>query len=217
MKSKLSAIMAIMLVVLSGCHKKNSDFNDKTTKFDDKYATSKYIQALANENYILEVSLFYDDMIIYNTVAQSGGAIESYSSVGGSVSHTLAIGGKTYFIDDENMVYFLADTLEDGGLQAGVDYSAAKYVGSGRETLMTGKECDYDEYLCKTGDGQECGVKLYVNEKGELYAIVDYYGESYIERDVSYFSTEIPEGWLVIPEDYTLVDEETYFNEYYGR
>ncbi|MBR5554213.1 MAG: hypothetical protein IKV98_10275 [Clostridia bacterium] len=214
---KIAAIFAALLLALSACTEKKADIIDTTIDFPDEYASSEYIEALANESYILDVSLFHDDMLIYNTVAQSGGVIESYSSINGSTSHTLSRGGETYFIDDENRVYFLADTSDDGGLQGGVDYSAAKYIGSGRETLMTGKECDYDEYLCKTGDGEECGVKLYLNDKGELSAIVDYYGDQSIERDVSYFSTDIPEGWLEIPADYTLVDEDTYFNEYYGR
>lgn len=214
---KLICLIVAVMMVFSGCAEKKADFEDTTVKFPDEYASSEYIEALANESYIIDVSLFHDGVIIYNTVAQSGGIIESYSDVGGSVSHTLSLGGNTYFIDDKNKVYFLADTSEDGGLQGGVDYSVAQYVGSGREVLMTGKECDYDEYTCKTGDGKECGVKLYLDENGALTAIVDYFEDQSIERDVSYFSTEIPEGWLELPADYTLVDEETFFNEYYGR
>ncbi len=214
---KIASLLAAALICLSACGEKKEDFEDTTVKFPDEYASSEYIEALANESYIMEVSLFHDGVIIYNTVAQSGGAIESYSNVGGSISHTLSLLGKTYFLDDEHKVYFLADTAADGGLQSGVDYSAAQYIGSGREVLMTGKECDYDEYLCKTGDGKDCGVKLYLDDKGELSAIVDYFEDQSIERDVSYFSTEIPEGWLEIPDDYVLVDEDTYFEEYYGR
>ena len=209
------AFLSVLFLSLFSCEKK--DFEDTTVKDFGKYATSEYIEALANESYVLDVSLFYEGMIIYNTVVQHGGNIESYSNLGGSVSHTLSIDGKTYFLDDENKVYFLADTSEDGGLQGAVDYSAAEYIGSGREVLMTGKECDFDEYLCKTYDGHECGVKLYLDDEGKLSAIVDYFEEQSIERDVAYFSTEIPEDWLIIPSDYTLVDEDTYFNEYYGR
>lgn len=216
MKSKIIALVALLLVALSGCSSKKADIVDQTVKFDEKLATSKYITALANESYFMDVSLFYEGVIIYNTVAVSGGAIESFSDVGGSTSHSIFIGGKTYFIDDVNKVYFLADTEIDEGLQGGVDYSVAKYIGSGKETLMTGKECEYDEYLCKTGDGKDCGVKLYVDADGNLTAIVDYYEDSVIERDVSYFSAEIPEGWLMLPQEYLLVDEDTYFNEYYG-
>ncbi len=214
---KTALFIAAFLLAFSACTEKQEDFYDTTVKFPDELASSKYIEALANESYILEVSLFHDGVIIYNTVAQSGGVIESCWEVGKSRSHTLSQGGKTYFIDDEHKVYFLADTSEDGGLQGGVDYSAAQYIGSGRETLMTGKERDYDEYLCKTSDGEECGVKLYLDPDGDLSAIVDYYKEQSIERDVSYFSTEIPEGWLEIPSDYILIDEDTYFDEYYGR
>ena len=214
---KTALLLTAVLISFSACTEKQEDFNDVTVKFSDELASSKYIEALANESYILEVSLFHDGVIIYNTMAQSGGVIESCSDVGGSRSHTLSQGGKTYFIDDEHKVYFLADTSEDGGLQGGVDYSAAQYIGSGRETLMTGKERDYDEYLCKTVDGEDCGVKLYLDADGALSAIVDYYKDQSVERDVSYFSTEIPEGWLEIPSDYALIDEDTYFDEYYGR
>lgn len=210
-------LIAAVLLSFSACADNDKDFEDTTVVFPDEYASSKYIEALANESYFLDVSLFYEGVIIYNTVAQSGGIIESYSNVAGSVSHSFSSGGNTYFIDDENKVYFLADTSEDGGLQGAVDYSSAKYTSSGREVLMTGKECDYDEYLCKTYDGQDCGVKLYLDVDGNLSAIVDYFGDSSIERDVTYFSTEIPEGWLEIPDDYVLVDEDTYFENYYGR
>lgn len=224
---KISKRIVLMLTALSLCAaclfscsaSDDGNKNDKKERIEipGDYPAKPYIEALANEEYYLDISLLLNGVIIYNTVARRGDTIESRSNVGGSESHTILIDGVTYFIDDENEVYFKADTASDGGLMGAVDYSTAVYASSGSEVLATGKEHSYDEYTCKTISGQDCGVKIFTNDSGNLMAIVDYSGDESVERDVAAFSEDIPEGWLEIPKNYKLVDEDTYFDEYYGR
>lgn len=209
----LAVLMPVTLALaLASCKNDEREY----IEFSGDYPSVKYIEALANDRYFIDFSLYSDGVIIYNTVARDGDALESRSNYGGSVTHALAKDGDTYFIDDKNGVYFKADTAFDGGLYGAVDYSKAEYIGSGTEKIAIG-EYDYDEFSCKTISGDDCGVKLYVDDGGKLAAIVDYSGESLIERDIAEFSSEIPDGWLKIPKGFKLVDEDSYFEEYYGK
>lgn len=216
--SKIAAFSAAVLMLsaaLSSC-KSSADKANEYIEFSGDYASVEYIEALANNKYYLDYSLFTGGVIISNTVARDGDITESRSNYGGSISHVLAIEESTYFLDDENKVYFKAETSADGGLYGAVDYSKAEYIGSGTEEIAIG-EYSYDEFSCKTISGDGCGVKLYTDSDGKLAAIVDYSGENTIERDVAEFSSEIPDGWLKIPKGYKLVSEDKYFDEYYGK
>lgn len=214
MKKILLFTLAVAALFLTACQ--NPDFNDKMIVFTGDFASKEYITILANGTYYMDYSLFYDGMIISNEIAVDGDKIESRSNVNGSVSHTLFLDGNTYFLDDENKVYFRAEVSAEDGLSSSIDYSAAKYITSGKEDIAIGEGYSYDEFSCKTVYGEDCGVKLYTNESGSFCAIVDYMGENSIERDIAAFSKEIPDGFFEIPKDYVLVDEDFYFNEYYG-
>ena len=213
---KLSALLLACGLIMCSCGKEH-DFEDTTVKpIGGELVCSPYLKALSDEHYYLDISMFANGMLIYNTVAMADGVIESRSNYNGSVSHTISRDGETFFLDDSHKVYFKAD-VTDGGLRSVINYSSAKFIGNGEEVLSTGKTCFYEDFSCETYDGRACGVKLFTDTDGSLYAIVDYDESSRIERDVAVFSADIPEGWLEIPADYTLVDEDTYFDKYYGK
>lgn len=213
---KVWALMVAFAITACGCSKPE-DFRDTTYVVMEDYACAEYLEGFANEHYYLDVSLFVDGMIIYNTIAMADGVIESRSNYGGSVSHTLSKDGKTYFIDDKHKVYFLSYAGVDDGLRSVINYSTAKFKGSGNEDIAIAENCFYEDFSCTTYDGTRCGVKFFTDADGALVAIVDYDDTSSVERDVAEFSRSIPDGWLKIPEDYTLVDEDTYFDMYYGK
>lgn len=215
MKKVLALISAILILFTVSCSD-NYDFEDKIVVFKGDFVSKPYITALANENYYMDFSLVYDGQVISNTLATDGNVIESRSEVDGSFSHTIFIDGATYFIDDENKVYFKADVSSEDGLRGIIDYSKCKYIGSGKADILIGNGYNYDEFSCKTIYGENCTVRIFTDEKGEFAAIVDSMGEDSVERDIAYFSSDIPDGWLSVPEYYTLVDEETFFEMYYG-
>lgn len=215
MKKAFAFISAIMILFAVSCGE-NPDFKDKMVVFEGDFVSKPYITALANEKYYMDCSLFYEGSIISNTVARNGDVIESRSDINGNVSHTIFIDGATYFLDDENKIYFKADVASDDGLFGVIDYSKCEYLCSGNGNIAIGNDYNYDEFSCKTIYGDDCTVRIYTDEKAQLAAIVDSMGEDSVERDIAYFSAHIPDGWLSIPEDYTLVDEETFFAIYYG-
>jgi hypothetical protein len=214
MKKAAALIISLLMFCTVSCA--DGDFESRIIVFKGDFPSKPYITALANENYYMDYSLFYDGIIISNKIATDGNSIESRSEVDGSISHTLFTDGSTYFLDDENKVYFRADLSQDEGLRSDIDYSVAKYITSGKETLLTGSEYNYDEFLCKTVYGEDVTVKLFTDEKGDFKAIIDSIGANSVERDVAEFSSDIPEGWLEIPQDFLLVDEDAYFSNYYG-
>ncbi len=213
---KILCFFAVCLTLFAFSCTDNADFNDKMIVFEGEFDSKPYITALANENYYMDYSLYYGGMIISNTIAVRDGTLESRSDVNGSVSHTLLLDGATYFLDDDDKVYFKADVSEGDGLYSSIDYSTAEYITSGKGDLMIGSGYSYDEFSCKTVYGEDCTVKIFMGENKSFVAIVDSMGENSIERDIAAFSSEIPEGWLKIPEGYTLVGEDTYFDHYYG-
>ncbi len=190
---------------------------------DREPASAIYMEMLASEEYFLDVSFIYGGEVYYNTLAQKGGTMAGVSStLSMDLSHirTLTKEGRTYFINDADKVYFEADRGVGAGLTNAVDYSGAKYKGSGRDTTNVGKALDYDEYICPTYDGGECFTRLYLDQNGNLFAILDYEmrdGEvvSSLERDVASFTKEIPDGWLELPRDYADIGEDEFFNRYY--
>ena len=187
-------------------------------KIPDSY---EYIKLLASEEYFLDVSFIYDGEVYYNTLAQKDGVMAGRSSTLSldlSDIRTLTSGGITYFINDEDKVYFEAQGA--AGLENAVNYSSAKYKKSGKGITSFGRELSYDEYSCFTYDGMPCVTRLYLDDNGMLSAIADYEvadGEiaSYLERAVSVFTSEIPDGWLDIPSDYTDIGEDEFFERYY--
>lgn len=209
---KQAAWLALSGVLVLLCACQSSNENDTWAG----YPSSPYIAALAKGEYSLEMSMLYDGTIVSNQLTVKDGNIESRSSVGDSVSHAMRIGDTTYFIDDENGVYFATGAVGQNGLSGSIDYSAARYASSGKTTLLTGSAYGYDEYTCRTYDGTACTVRLYVDEDGELAAIVNSNGTESFEQDISAFSTEV-RGTLALPKGYTEVEEETYFEEYYGK
>lgn len=184
-------------------------------------ASYEYMELLASEEYFLDVSFIYDGEVYYNTLAQKDGVMAGRSStlsIDLSDIRTLTKNGKTYFINDGDKVYFEAQSA--AGLQNTINYSSAKYKASGKGMTTFGKEYSYDEYSCFTYDGVECVTRLYLDEYGRLSAIADYEvaeGElvSFLERAVSVFTREIPDGWLEIPSDYTDIGEDEFFERYY--
>lgn len=212
MKKRLFGILCAGILVLGlwGCGR-------ETGVTFEGHPSSPYLTALARGDYYLEMSMLYDGVIVSNSLAMKDGAIESRSQVGDSVSHTLRLKDTTYFLDDENRVYFAASAFGDDGLRGSIDYAAAEYIGSGRDTLLTGSEYAYDEYTCRTYENYVCTLRLYTDEEGNLRAIVNSDGTVSYEQDIAVFSQTVPKDWLRIPKEYTLVEEETYFNDYYGR
>lgn len=217
-------LLALLLTVLCACSAKNDDFNDKTFVVTGNFPSAQYLELLANNNYYLEFSMFTGALIIQNSVAQRDGVIESRSVLmdsmaleSESVSHTMSKNGETYFLDDKHMVKFLANTADGEGLANAVDYSTAEYIGSGNDTLMFGKSYAYDEFSCKTVDGGDSVLRLYMSDNSRLVAIVDTIAEVSYERDVSVLTSEIPDGWLEDFDKYETVDEQTYFKEYYKK
>ena len=122
MRKTIAFISAVLILFTVSCSR-TSDFENKTVVFEGDFASKPYITALANENYYMDFSLFHDGQIISNTLATDGNVIESRSEINGSASHTLFIDGATYFLDDENKVYFKADVSSEDGLRGIIDYS----------------------------------------------------------------------------------------------
>ena len=192
-KKVFALLTALSVVSACGCNK-TEDFNDTMFVVMEDYACAEYLEGLANEQYYLDVSLFTNGMIIYNTIAMGGGVIESRSNYGGSISHTLSKDGKTYFIDDTHKVYFLSYAGVDDGLRSVINYSSAKYKGSGYEDIAIAENCFYEDFSCTTYDGAQCGVKFFTDAEGALIAIVDYDVNSSVERGVAAFSRTVPEN-----------------------
>lgn len=215
----LSCLAAVLFVFLgAGCQK-----NAAPTY--EGHPSSPYITALAKGEYYLEMSMFYNGTIIENTLAVKGEKLESRSSLqtvsadgagAASVSHTLRLGDTTYFLDDDEKVYFASRAVGDNGLSGSIDYATAVYTASGEDTLATGATLPYDEYSVSAKDESTYTLRLFTNDDA-LYAIVLINGEESIEQDVSTFSAKIPSGMLSIPKGYTEVSEDEYFRDYYGK
>lgn len=211
MKKLFAALLLISLLLTAySCEKK-----------DGIPASYGYMELLASEQYYLDVSFIYDGEVYYNTLAQKAGVMAGRSSTLSldlSDVRTLTKNGKTYFINDSDKVYFEAEGT--AGLENAINYSSAEYEGSGKGMTSYGKELFYDEYSCFTYDGMPCVTRLYLNDDGSLAAIADYEVEdgellSSLERDVSIFTREIPDGYLELPSDYTDIGEDEFFERYY--
>lgn len=219
-KIRFCFVALFCLFLCVGCKK------EKTLSFTG-HPSSPYITALADGQYYLEMSMFYNGTIVSNRLAVRDGNIESFSemqSVDSSsavqpettVSHSLRLKDTTYFLDDERKVYFAAHAVGDNGLSGSINYATASYVSSGEDTLMTGLFCSYDEYTVSGKDEETYTLRLYVNEK-ELRALVLSNGEDFFEQDISVFSDTIPSGMFTLPKDFSEVSEEQYFRDYYGK
>lgn len=209
-RNGIFAVCGILLTVLCACEKQST--NNAWAGYD----SAPYITALASGEYSLEMSMLYNGVIVTNELCVKDGNIESRSTVGESVSHSMRLGDATYFIDDENRVYFKTAAVGQNGLSGTIDYATAEFTSSGTETLLTGSTYAYDEYACETYDGRECAVRLYVTDDGNLAAIVNSNGTESFEQDIAAFSDKV-NGKIRLPKAYAEVDEDTYFDEYYGK
>ena len=218
---RIISVSLIFLLTLSlfSCGKSNLPLYEG-------HDSSPYMTALARGEYYLEMSMLYGGAIVSNTLAVKNGNFESISEIQNIYtetgapgekrrSHSLRIGEATYFLDDENKVYFLTRAVGDNGLSAGIDYATAVYTASGSDTLLTGSTFPYDEYTVQGTDGAVYTLRLYVSGDA-LCAIVLSNGEDSYEQDIAVFSEKIPRGMLSLPRDYTEVSEDTYFKQYYG-
>lgn len=220
MKTIRIAAALFTTLLLVGC-------GTKKAPLYEGHASSSYMSALARGEYYLEMSMLYGDTIYSNKLATEGGRIESLSEIQSlngengmpgqtSVSHSLRLEDTTYFLDDENKVYFAVSAVGDNGLSGSIDYASAEYVSSGEDTLMTGSTVPFDEYAVSGKDGASYTLRLYTRED-TLCAIVLSNGADTYEQDISVFSENIPDGMLKIPKNYTEISEDEYFETYYER
>ena len=177
---------------------------------DDGARTEAYLKILQSGAYHLTAEGDFDgNYYLVDEAVKDGNFAVFFRNANDSTYRFLCRDGVMYRYLTEPAIYAEApDYAATDALfrnMTGYDYDSARYVKSGKQTVL-GETYDYDVYTLKTVDGEEATLRLYLTAGHKnLYAIA--FPDEAIAITVSQFSAAVPDTFFFeFPEHYQEVD-----------